>query len=452
MSFGSLRIRLIAGGAAFILAAVIVSAAGLAILFERHVVRWIDEQLSVHLNQLVAGVDLGPSGDLVVARPPTDPRFDRQLSGLYWQAIVEPSGPVLRSRSLWDYEITLPPEQGDSALKSQHQVKGPGDQSLYLVQRRVELPARLGGKTIRAAVALDDAEIQSAVWSFATALTPLLLVLGAFLALAAWVQVMIGLRPLTRVRQRLEAIGCGSERRLGSGFPDEIQPLANEIDLLLDARDKQIEQARARATDLAHGLKTPLQVLVGHAEYLRGRGESRIAGEIEEISTAMQRQVERHLARARMAAYDGSASTNVSEVVKQVVRVMERSPEGRQVAWSVSVPPELKARIDRDDLAEALGNLAENAARHARSHVTLSARVQAEVVIISFADDGPGIPMELQKEALRRGGRLDTGGPGAGLGLAIVTDIAETWGGTLWLHKPKSGFEVCLRIPIAGVP
>ena len=296
MSFGSLHVRLISGGAAFILAAVIVSAAGLAILFERHVVRWIEEQLNVHLNQLVAGVDFDPSGGLAVARPPTDPRFDRQLSGLYWQAIVEPAGPVLRSRSLWDYEIPLTPDRDDSAVHYRHQVNGPGGQTLYLAERRVTLPERLGGKTIRAAVALDDAQIQSAVWSFATALTPFLLVLGAALALAAWVQVMIVLRPLARVRQRLEAIGRGSERRLGRGFPDEIQPLATEIDLLLDARDKQIETARARAADLAHGLKTPLQVLIGHAEYLRARGEAGIAAEVEELSKAMQRQVERHLA------------------------------------------------------------------------------------------------------------------------------------------------------------
>jgi hypothetical protein len=173
-----LRLRLLLGAAAFILAAILLAAIGLTILFERHVERWIDEQLNAHLNQLIAGVDFGPTNELAVTRPPVDPRFDRQLSGLYWQIAIQPSGPIFRSRSLWDYEIDLPLQNTDSMLHH-HLVDGPGGQTLYLLQRRVELPARLGAKTVYAAIALDRVQVWSSVLHFATALVPFLLILGA---------------------------------------------------------------------------------------------------------------------------------------------------------------------------------------------------------------------------------------------------------------------------------
>jgi signal transduction histidine kinase len=315
------------------------------------------------------------------------------------------------------------------------------------LQRRVELPARLGARTARAAVALDDAEVRAAVWRFAAALTPLLLLLGALLTAAAWVQVAYGLRPLAAMRAKLSDIGSGKRLRLGAGFPDEVQPLAHEIDALLDARDAQVARARARAADLAHGLKTPLQVLAGDAKQLKAQGADALAAEIEELTTAMHRHVERHLARVRMGSGDGDAVADVLGVVERVVRVVERTPEGQRAAWTINVAPELRARIDAQDLTEALGNLVENAARHAEASITIAAVRDSEAVVVSVADDGPGIPADRREEALRRGGRLDQAAPGDGLGLSIVADIADAWGATLAFDTPERGLRVTLRIP-----
>ena len=107
-----------------------------------------------------------------------------------------------------------------------------------------------------------------------------------------------------------------------------MQPLAREIDSLLDARDAQLEKARARAADLAHGLKTPLQVLSGEAERLRTRGAVDIAGDIESIAEDMQRHIERHLTRARLAPPSEDVSTNLRDIAERVARVVERTPAG----------------------------------------------------------------------------------------------------------------------------
>jgi signal transduction histidine kinase len=447
MSFGSLRFRLLLAAAVSILMALGLAAAGLAWLFERHVARWVDAELGVQLDQLIAGLQTSPTGKLEAARAPADPRFSAPLSGLYWQVQIEPGNQVLRSRSLWDYELTLPPVTIDDRLHYAR-LAGPGDSRLYVLQRRVTLPAGLGGGTAQAAVALDAGELRTAVWRFAGALLPFLVLVGALLIAASWVQVGVGLRPLDAMRKALTAIRSGERRRLGAGFPDEVQPLAREIDTLLDARDTHVEKARQRAADLAHGLKTPLQVLAGEAAHLKRSGSPQAAGSIETIAAMMQRHIERHLTRARIASPSEQATANLRTVAERVIGVMQRTPLGTRLAWTNAVPADLDVRIDPDDLAEALGNLVENATRHASSSLTVSARREGSAAALTVADDGPGIPLTRRKQALKRGGRLDESSSGTGLGLAIVADIAEAAGATLSFDE-ASGLSVTLRLPIA---
>jgi len=328
-------------------------------------------------------------------------------------------------------------------------VPGPAGSTLYALQRHIRLPARLGGGTSRVAVALDAGELHAAAWRFARELVPPLLLVGALLIAAAWVQVNFGLRPLNAVRKKLAAIRSGERRRLGLGFPDEVQPLAHEIDNLLDAREAQVEKARTRAADLAHGLKTSLQVLTGEADRLRARGITEIAEEIEDLATGMQRHIDRHLARARLAAASHDASANVRDVVARVASVVERTPMGARLSWINTVPADLYARIDPDDLAEALGNLVENGAQHAHSELTISGKADRDFAVLTVSDDGRGIPEARREEALKRGERLDASGCGTGLGLAIVADIADACGATLTFDEQATGFSVTLRIPRA---
>lgn len=440
MSRGSLRLRLLLAGAVSILAALALSAVGLVVLFERHVERRVEAELGVYLDQIVAGLDRGADGVLTLARAPGDPRFAEPLSGLYWQ-IHEPGGNILRSRSLWDASLSLPQDEPADGGVRQHRIRGPGGADLIVVERSVTLPSRLGGGRMRAAVALDAAEVASASRAFAADLLPYLAVLAFFLIAAAYGQVAVGLRPLVAVRDRLSAIRAGKAQRLGRAFPDEILPLAAEVDALLEARELQLEKARARAGDLAHGLKTPLQALAGDIERLRQKGEGEIAAGIEEVANTMRLHVERELARARMAVAKPDARARIADVVRRVVAVLARTPSGAKLDWVIDIPEETTARIDPDDLAEAIGNLVENAARHARERVAIRTSQSAGLTTITVADDGPGIPQERLEEALLRGRQLDKSGNGAGLGLAIVSDIAETWGGKLEIRNEGTGLE-----------
>lgn len=445
MTFRSLRLRLLLAGAISTAIALTFAGYGLTVLFERHVERRIDAELAVHLNQITAHLEPSETGSFKLSTPPADPRFDVPLTGLYWQIVNEKTGSVLRSRSLWDAELALPPEPSVDDAIHHHRIAGPGKTELYLLQRRVELPQRMGSGTARIAVAWDTAEVTTAVREFAADLTPLLTILGALLLAAAWAQVTIGLRPLSAVRTRLADVRSGKSHRLGSAFPDEVRPLAQEIDDLIDARDAELARAKTRAGDLAHGLRTPLQVLQSETERLAKDGHTTAALSLSTVIRTMQRTVERELARVRLSAPHRSSEANIASAVAQVVRVVQRTPDGERLDWIVDVPADLAAPIDHDDLSEALGNLIENAARHARHAVTITGQKTGTSTTLRISDDGPGIPEDRLQEALRRGGRLDERGSGAGLGLAIVTDIVQSWGGALSLESGGPGLVATLK-------
>ncbi len=452
MTRGSLRLRLFAAGALSILAALALSALGLTLLFERHVERRVTGELAVYLDQITAGLDRNASGALFLSRPPADPRFETPLSGLYWQLRVGEE--VVRSRSLWDETLALPPDALADGAVHEHRIAGSGGATLIVLERSVHLPARLGGEALRAAVAIDAADVTAATQAFAIDLLPYLAVLALVLVASAGVQVTVGLRPLAGVRARLAGIRAGTERRLGDAFPDEILPLAAEVDGLLDAREAQVERARARAADLAHGLKTPLQVLSGDVVRLRERGETAIAADVEQVAAAMRRHVERELARARLAGGGGDARADVAAVVDAVLGVIVRTPAGAALTWSADIPAGTVARIHPDDLAEALGNLVENAARHAESRVAVRCVGAGDGLAVEVVDDGPGIAAGRIDGLTARGARLDVHADGAGLGLAIVGDIAEAWGGRLTLASEpgRTTATLSLRRPAAAAP
>jgi hypothetical protein len=279
MSRLSLRLRLLVAGAAAILVALALAAMGLSALFAAHVERRALAELSVQLDQVLTGVDRDAGGRLAMTTEPADPRFSRPLGGLYWQ--FETGERLLRSRSLWDYVLPLPPDELPDGAEHVHDLTGPRGETLLTVERSVRLPSRLGGGGMRAAVAMDRAELTAATRDFAADLLPYTALLAAVLILAGWVQISIGLRPLAAVGKRVADVRSGTVSRLGDEFPSEVRPLTAEVDALLQQRETEIARARTRAGDLAHGLKTPLQALLGEAVRLRQASRPEAAAAIE---------------------------------------------------------------------------------------------------------------------------------------------------------------------------
>ena len=155
--------------------------------------------------------------------------------------------------------------------------------------------------------------------------------------------------------------------------------------------------------------------------------------------------VDRELARARTAARSADARTDPAQVADRLIAVLRRTPDGAKLDWCQDIVPGFSVLLDGADLAEALGALAENAARHARSRVTVSAQGQGNLLRLNVTDDGPGIPAEECEALVGRHARADESG--TGLGLSIASEIALAAGGTLELTNTDSGFMATLVLP-----
>ncbi len=435
MRRSSLRLRLMAGGMVAILIALAVAGAGLTVLFERHVTRTIADNLDVHLKQLLAGIDVDAAGQLVVTRSPADPRFADALSGLYWQ-IKDGRGQLLRSRSLWDTTLPVPDDVLAPGETHQHEMPGPAHTRVLVTERRVSLTVGDRRVPVRVAVAADLGQVSAATAAFAKDLAVALGLLGLVLTMAAIVQIGLGLRPLDGLRRGVADIRAGRLRHLPAQVPAEVRPLVEEVNALLDEQEREIERSRGRAADLAHGLKTPLAALAADAGRLRAQGHDAVARDIEGVGDAMSRHVDRELARARVRGAGrrkAALSTPLLPLVRSMIKTIARTPAGARVTFEPHIPGDLSVPMDRTDLAEVLGNLLDNAARHATARVRVAAGEDPAGPWISIEDDGPGIAPAARAKVVERGIRLDEREEGAGLGLAIVQDVLDAYGWRLTL-------------------
>ena len=241
MTAGSLRLRLVAGGAAAILVALIIAGIGLALLFERHVTRALTNDLEVELRQAIGSLELDAAGQPLLKRAPSDPRFSEPLSGLYWQISTD-AGRMARSRSLWDATLPLPKDTLAPGEVHHHRVVGPKNADLIAVERTVVVSVNNRPAEVRIVFAADTSRIAEARRAFVWDLIPALTLLGLVLGAATWIQIGLGLRPLERLRDRIVAVRQGRTARLEGPVPSEIVPLVDEINALLAA---QIAGSRA---------------------------------------------------------------------------------------------------------------------------------------------------------------------------------------------------------------
>ena len=448
---GSLRLRLLLGAAVWIAIALMIAGLIVADLFARHVHDRFVTELGHHLDQLAAGLDVDAAGRTVLLRALSDPRFERPLSGLYWQ-VTAGERVLLRSRSLWDQTLSLPSEGVDDGRAIERQVRGPDRRALFVLQRALLLDEQ--PEPLQIAVAEDQGALDVAVRAFNRTLALSLAALAVALIAAACVQVTVGLRPLGWLRRELAAIRGGQKRRFTRPMPSEVQPLIDDLNALLDHADQTVERARLQAGNLAHGLKTRLAVLANEAECLAAAPVSHDTGEaaqmIQRQVAAMGRQLDHHMARARAAASRGlpGASVDVADCAEALVRVMRKIHADRDLTIRQQTPAGLAFAGDRQDLEEMLGNLLDNACKWAKHAIVVSASVQAEMFLIAIDDDGNGLTPDQIAVALSPGIRLDETVPGSGLGLAVVRDLVGLYGGALDLDRsPAGGLRAVLRLP-----
>uniref|UniRef100_UPI0025E033DF sensor histidine kinase n=1 Tax=uncultured Brevundimonas sp. TaxID=213418 RepID=UPI0025E033DF len=285
---------------------------------------------------------------------------------------------------------------------------------------------------------------------FATITWIALLVLGFGLVTAVFIQVQVGLRPLYELRNEIAAVRKGKAARVERAYPIEIQPLAEQVNRLLDHNQEVVDRQRTHVGNLAHALKTPLSVMLAEA----GTQDGALPEIVRRQTAVMQGQVDHHLRRARAAAraaHGLGESTPVGEVVDELAVMLERVFASKNVEIDWRAPDDLAFLGERQDLQEILGNLIENAAKWSRRRVRVSAGPNGLGQMIAvIEDDGPGLPADRRDEVMKRDARLDEDAPGSGLGLSIVDDLTRAYGGRLTLaDSDLGGLKAVLELPAA---
>ncbi len=439
----SLWFRLLSYSAFWTLFALMFGGYLLSLTFKETIENNFDERLNGLLENLIGISQSNSEGQVNFYRAMADSRFEQPYSGWYWQVSALAHEPF-SSRSLWDQ--TLEPDL--STPKSQthfSMVVGPENQKLRVAERDIILP---GGETVfRFSVAIDRTEIKEQLDRFDNILIYSLSALGFGLIAASFLQVYLGLKPLRNIRRSLSRIRTGEDAHLPEDFPTEIQPLADEMNALLDHNNQVINRSRTQVGNLAHALKTPLAVLTTESELHKGQLSDVVARQ----SDMMRRQVDHYLRRARVAASTKiiTSRTEVNPVLKDFCRVMAKIHTNKQfVMLPATEDSKLFFKGERQDLEEMVGNLIENAAKWSDTKVAISCERQGEEIHLQVADDGPGIDKKVRDSVFMRGERLDENTPGTGLGLSIVKDLSGLYGGDIRLldNKPH-GLLAILSLP-----
>lgn len=432
---GSLRVRLSLLAAVAISALLGLAGLGFSFLFERYVERFVVGELTTHFEQLVSGLAFDDTGQLLSKSKLSDPRFIQPQGGMYWQIDLKDQ-PSLRSKSMWDESFAVPTPPDGTEENHAHVMPGPGGLEVLALERLVILPNAAGKENnLVITIAMERARVQTTVADFGKSLFVALATLYAALLSATLLVIFLGLRPLKFLKSSVEALRTGRTARIAGVHPEEVTPLVGEVNALVEAREKQLERARQRAGNLAHGLKTPLTVLAALSSELAAKGERQSAESIKLAAGQMRDLVDRELARSRMALADASHRAALRPAVDRMVDTLRRAPRGEAIAWDVEVPAETHIAIDSTDLLELLGNLVDNARKHARSQV----RIRHDGQRLLVEDDGPGVPDDKLSAISRRGVKLDALAAGSGLGLSIVSDLADVYDFNLVFERSELG-------------
>ncbi|HYF23913.1 MAG TPA: ATP-binding protein [Caulobacteraceae bacterium] len=448
----SLVRRLIWIAAAWIAAALVATGLVLTAFFHQAALSRFEAGLADLADGLLAGSSIAPDGH-VVAPTLIDAKALRVYSGRYWQ-IAEATdagrgvNALMRSRSLFDAVLAAPPK-GTAALTAKptfYDSEGPQGEPLRVAAVAATLPGRTTPLIFM--VAEDRSPVDEDATRFATLAWLALLLLGGGLMLAVFVQVRVGLKPLFALGREIGEVRKGKVQRLAGDYPQEVEPLATELNALLDHNQEVVERQRTHVGNLAHALKTPLAVMLTEA----GAERSPLAEVVRRQSEIMRGQVEHHLRRARAAARSQAMGerTLVEPVLDELATLLEKVFQDKGVEIDWIAPETVCFRGEKQDLQEIAGNVLENACKWCKGKVRARVTEADHRLRLTVEDDGPGLPPEAREQMLKRGARLDESAPGSGLGLSIVDELVRAYGGTIRLDEAAmGGLKVEIELPTA---
>lgn len=245
--------------------------------------------------------------------------------------------------------------------------------------------------------------------------------------------------PMQNIIARIGEIEEGKIDQINDDYPPELQPLQNSINKLLNSEKQQRERYKKSLDDLAHSIKTPLSIILG---------QSNLSNEIKEPVLHIDMIVKRQLKRATINVVGYLPSIDVAPVTQSLLNAMAKIHSQKSLTLQLDMPNAALLSIDQTDYMEILGNLLDNACKAATSSVKVRYERSTMSTSVCVQDDGKGMSVSAISDITERGRRLDTYADGQGLGLALVVDMLDSYGGKLHIHSEQNkGSTFCIILP-----
>jgi two-component system sensor histidine kinase PhoQ len=409
------------------------------------------EVLDAQMIALVAAAD--PDGpESVTPTALLDTRLDTPGSGLYAEIRSGSGETIWRSQSVTGTDVQFgPPLEGgernfffteiaDKAVRLAVSSRGIVWDDLH------GQPARF---TFSVASSLEnyDAQIgslrqQLVGWFAALAL----LLLATLMAVVRWLS-----RPMRQLVREIKEIEAGSRDQMSERWPLELTPVTSNLNALLESERTRIKRYRDTLGNLAHSLKTPLAVMRQSLGANEVAQKGALNAEIDRMTEIIEYQMKR--AATSGGVLLGQAPVDLAPIIVELRVALLKVYGNKDMSFETAIPPGAQFIGDRNDLTELLGNLLDNACKWSSTRVRVAASVDGwadsrRALEIVIEDDGRGIAEADRAKVLQRGGRADESTPGHGLGLSMVHETVELYGGSMRIDASELGgarFE--LKLP-----
>lgn len=396
----------------------------------------LNEVLVANIFNLMGTFEVDKNGVLMGLPDLGDSRYNLFDSGHYWS--VEKVGEVssrISSVSLSDQEIVIPKAiELDQTFQRSFEMKDKIGQTLQGLEAQVFLGE--GDELYSFRITANKSSLNQEITSFTRRLALILSIFALSIVSATYWLVRLGLKPISKAVETLGRVRTGEASRIDGEYPDEIEPLIAQTNALIESNTTIVERARTQVGNLAHSLKTPLAVMQNELQKLPKKQQPIFK---EQVDT-MRSQVQVYLDRARISARSSTsiANTPLYPVLEKLCNVVSKLNPATDIDGDFE-DEGLIFEGEEHDLQEIFGNLIENAAKYAKTAMKISAKMDHDNLQITVEDDGLGMSSEDIKKAEKRGGRVDEGKVGWGLGLSIVRDIVDEYDGSFKLSKSSMG-------------
>jgi signal transduction histidine kinase len=388
---------------------------------------------------LLTSVWKNPKGRIHLREGRITPIYKQPYSGHYYQ-IISSDGFRLNSRSTWDHSFE-PYEVPISKVKT-YTLPGPNNQILLVRSAGYEKNAMKF--TLSVAEDIEPLESQIRYYQFISLIALILAALSIILSQRYILRK--GFRELDKVRHEIQQVSNGELQQLSEMGPTEVRPITIEINRLLKQLQQRLRRSRDALGNLAHALKSPISLMTYEIDHLSvAKSEKK---NLSENLLRIRNLIDRELKRARLAGGDAGRHFNPSKDIPDLIQALLQIYRESKIDIQHAPLPNKNLPIDHEDMLELLGNLLDNACKWASTSVYLEIDNE-DKLYISISDNGPGATEEEIADMVKRGVRIDENKSGSGLGLSIVHDIVNDYGGSIEYSKSKDlgGLQVSVTIP-----